>query len=309
MNKNNIPIFFATDDNYIPFLAVTLQSIVDNSSKENFYDIKILNTSILEKNKQKILKFKRENVDIEFVNIQEELKKISSKLYTRDYYSKTTYYRLLIPDIYKEYDKALYLDSDIVLLDDVANLYNTDMEDNLVAATTDETVSSVPIFIDYVEKVVGVKSYKNYFNAGVLLMNLKAMRECNFIDKFVYLLDTVKFSVAQDQDYLNRICKGRVKILDESWNKMPLESLADKEYDESKIKLIHYNLAYKPWHFEDIKYKDYFWNYAKKTEFLDEILRVKSLFTDEDRKQDRIKTENLIKLAKFEADCVGDDRG
>ena len=131
----------------------------------------------------------------------------------------------------------------------------------------------------------------------------------NFIDKFVYLLDTVKFSVAQDQDYLNRICKGRVKILDESWNKMPLESLADKEYDESKIKLIHYNLAYKPWHFEDIKYKDYFWNYAKKTEFLDEILRVKSLFTDEDRKQDRIKTENLIKLAKFEADCVGDDRG
>ena len=304
-NKNVIPIFFAVDDGYIPFLAVSLQSLIENSKKENFYLIKILYTNISEENQKKIQKFEQENVSIEFVDLNYYIEKIKDKLYTRDYYSKTTYFRLFIPNLYPQYTKALYLDSDIVVLEDVADLYNTNMENNLVAAAPDDVIQTIEVFQEYAEKVVGVADYKNYFNAGVLLMNLDELRKFDFQEKFIYSLDKIKFSVAQDQDYLNRLCKGRVKIVDPNWNRMPI---AREKENQGDIKLIHYNLAYKPWHFEDILYKDYFWNYAKKTEFFDTIQKIKDNYSDEERFEDMEKDKALRMLAQKEADCVGDDR-
>lgn len=304
-SKATIPIFFAIDDGYIPFLAVTLESLIEHSSVNNYYEIKILNINIAEENKKKIYKYKRKNIDIEFVNLSHYIDEIGHKLYTRDYYSKTTYFRLFIPELYPQYDKVLYLDSDIVILSDIADLYNIDMGDNLIAATTDEAVQNVKAFQDYVEKVIGVIDSKNYFNAGVLLMNLKELREFDFLNKFLYLLETVKFSVAQDQDYLNRLCKGRVKILDGSWDKMPIGGKILKEKD---LNLIHYNLVSKPWHFDGIAYEEYFWRYARKTEFIEKIKEIKANYTEEQKVKDMQTGDKLIELAQKEADCVGDDR-
>lgn len=304
-NKEVLPIFFATDDGYIPFLAVTLQSLVDNSSTKYYYLIKILYTNISEKNKEKIKKYERENVNIEFVDLNYYIEKIKDKLYTRDYYSKTTYFRLFIPNLYPQYNKALYLDSDIVLLKDVAELFNIDLGDNLVGGAPDDVIQTYEVFQEYVEKVVGVADYKNYFNAGVLLMNLDELRKYNFQEKFLYSLGTIKFSVAQDQDYLNRLCKGKVKIIDKNWNRMPV---SNEKVDEKDLNLIHYNLAFKPWHFEDILYKDYFWEYAKKTEFFDEILKIRDNYSDDEKFEDREKDRMLRELAQKESDCVGDDR-
>lgn len=307
MNKNSkvIPIFFAVDDGYIPFLAVSIQSLIDNSSIENNYVIKILYTNISEENRKKISKYERENVSIEFVDLNYYIEKVKNKLYTRDYYSKTTYFRLFIPNLYPQYDKALYLDSDIVILSDIADLYNEEMGDNLVAGVPDDVIQTIEVFQEYVEKVVGVADYHNYFNAGILLMNLDELRKFNFQDKFLYSLDKIKFSVAQDQDYLNRLCKGRVKIVDYGWNRMPI---ATEKCDDKNIKLIHYNLAYKPWHFEDILYKEYFWEYAQKTEFFEDIMRIKENYTEEDKFRDLESDRRLRELAQKESDCVGDDR-
>ena len=136
--KKEIPVFFAVDDGYCPFLAVAIQSLIDNSSGENTYSVKILNTDISDENKRRIAGYGRDNVDIEFVDLNYYIKKIKDKLYTRDYYSKTTYFRLFIPNLYPQYDKILYLDSDVVILDDIANLYNMDLGDDLVAAAPDD---------------------------------------------------------------------------------------------------------------------------------------------------------------------------
>ena len=304
-NLEVIPIFFAVDDGYVPFLAVALQSLIENSSKNYYYSIKILYTNINEENKKKINKYKKENVNIEFVDLNYYIEKVKDKLYTRDYYTKTTYFRLFIPDLYPQYDKVLYLDSDIVVLGDIAELYNTNIKGNLVAAVPDDSVQTIPEFAEYVEKVVGVASYKNYFNAGILLMNLDEFRKIDFQGKFLYLLETVKFSVAQDQDYLNRLCKGRTVLVDRAWDRMPIkvEGVEDK-----KLKLIHYNLAYKPWHFDNILYQEYFWKYAEKTEFIKEIKEIKNSYTEEERFRDMEQFKNLKALCMKEADCVGDDR-
>lgn len=304
MNKQNIPIFFAVDDGYLPFLAVVMQSLIDNSSKENIYDIKILFTKISNENQYKIKnRYESDNVKIEFVDLNNYLEKFNDKFYTRDYYSKTTYYRLFIPDLYPEYDKVIYLDSDMTVLTDVAKLYNIDIKDNLLAAVPDGVIQSEPAFQEYVEKVVGMSDYNYYFNAGMLLMNLDALRKFKFIDKFLYLLETIKFAVAQDQDYLNRICKGRTYMLDESWNTMP-GGIAEKE----NLNIIHYNLSYKPWHFDNIMYQDYFWYYAKKTDYYEDIVKIKNEYTDEQRNKDFMAGENLVNLAIKESNCVGDDR-
>lgn len=303
--KEIIPIFFAVDDKYIPFLAVTLQSLVDHSTEDYYYVIKILCTNISEESKEKINKYTRENINIEFVDLNYYIEEIKDKLYTRDYFSMTTYFRLFISNLYPQYNKAIYLDCDIVLLTDIAELYNIDIGTSLVGAVPDDIIQKNEVFQEYVEKVVGMASYKTYFNAGMLVMNLDELRKFKFQDKFLYLLANVKYSVVQDQDYLNRICKGRVKLLDLGWNVMPT---ATNEIKEEDIKLIHYNYQYKPWHYDDTLYGEYFWENAKKTEFYDYILSIKNNFTEEMKFQDIEADKNLRAMAKRESDCVGDDR-
>ena len=305
-NQNTIPIFFAVDDGYVPFLAVTLQSLLDNSSKNYIYDLKILYTSLSEENKKKILKFESKDVKIEFVDLNYYIEEIQQKLHTRDYYTKTTYYRLFIPNLYPQYNKALYLDSDITVLGDISELYNEDLEDNLVGAIPDGSVRQIKEFAEYVERVVGMADYRRYFNAGILLMNLEQMRKIDFQSKFLYLLENVKFSVAQDQDYLNRICKGRTKLLDAGWNVMPLPT--DTPREEKDIKIIHYNLIYKPWHFDNVLYQEYFWKYAKKTEFYDIAMEMRNTYSDESKVEDMGQFKALKNLCKFETECVGNDK-
>ena len=304
-NLEVIPIFYAVDDGYMPFLAVSIHSLIENSSKNYYYAIKVLYTNICEENKKRILKYEKENVKIEFVDLNYYIEEIKDKLFTRDYYTKTTYFRLFIPNIYPQYNKVIYLDSDTVLLGDVAELYHQEMGSNLVAVVPDDIIQNEEIFQEYVEKVVGVADYRKYFNAGVLVMNLDEMRKSKFQEKFLYLLETVKFAVVQEQDYLNRLCKGRTKILESGWNRMPVQNNKTKV---EKLNLIHYNLNYKPWHYDGILYEEYFWQYAEKTEYYKEIKSIKDNYSEEERFRDREQYENLKLLAKKESDCVGDDR-
>lgn len=304
-NLNVIPIFFAIDDAYTPYLAVALQSLIENANKKYKYLIKILHTNVQEEHMKQIKKYESENVSIEFVDLSYYIEKVRNKLYTRDYYTNTTYFRLFLPELYPQYDKVLYLDSDIIVVGDISELYNTDMGTNLVAAAPDDIIQNSKVFQDYAELVVGVAKYQYYFNAGVLLMNLDELRKFKFQEKFIYLLETVKFSVAQDQDYLNRLCKGRVKLVSHDWDVMPYVNNETKPED---IKIIHYNFAYKPWHFEDVTYNEYFWKYAKKTEFYEEILKTKASYTDEQKFRDREAEKKLAEMATIENNCVGDDR-
>ena len=308
-NKPVIPIFFASDDNYVPFLAVTLYSLEQNADTNYQYDIKIMNAdNISVENKFKLLaEFEKEGFDIEFVDVLPYVEKIASKLHTRDYYSKSTYYRLFIPNMYPQYDKALYLDCDIAVNDSISSLYNTDIGDNYVGAIPDQSVLYMSDeFKDYVENRVGVDSFKHYFNAGILLMNLKKLREIDFEDKFIQLLSSVKFDVAQDQDYLNVICNGHVHFIDETWNSMPIPV----DIKRPKVPaLVHYNLSFKPWHLDDVLFEEYFWDYARKTSYIETIMNIKRSYSKAMQENTERVTKNLIALAKGQAeDSVENDR-
>ncbi len=293
MNNKNIPIFFSVDDNYIPFLIVTIESIVANASSTNNYQFFVLNNGINQNNIDRVMKYNKNNFHVEFINMADKLEKIGDALHTRDYYSKTTYYRLFIPTMFKNLDKALYLDCDIVVNGDIADLYNHDIGTNLVGAVVDEAVSNVPEFINYTNNFLGVKN-TNYFNAGVLLMNLKELRAIDFESKFINLILSYTFNVAQDQDYLNVICANRVTYISKVWNKMPF---LDKHIKQEDINLIHYNLTSKPWHYNDVLYKEYFWKYSKMAGVFDTMQKILNEYSEEQKKNDAIGGARLIKMA------------
>ena len=278
--KKKIPICFACDDAYAPYLAVAVRSIKENASEDYQYFIHILNTGISEANKEKILKMADDGFVIEFVDVSKKMKRLSSKLHLRDYYSASIYYRIFIPHLFPQYSKAIYLDSDMVVTSDISVLFFTDLSDNLLGAVPDQIVAVTPEFVHYVDAVCDVKA-ERYFNSGMLLMNLRQLREEGIEERFVEMFNEYNFpTVAPDQDYLNVICRDRVLYLDSGWNKMSFNT----DYD-GVPPIIHYNMFIKPWQCDSIPYAEHFWKYARLTEFYGELVSGKEGFTEADKEK------------------------
>jgi len=198
-SKNIVPIVFATDDNYAPFLVIAIHSMAQHLNKNNTYKVYVLQVNISEKHKEMINKYATDNLTIEFVDITKNLEAISKKLYLRDYYTNAIYYRVFIPNLFPQFNKAIYLDCDIVILDDIAKLYNHKLKDKVIGAIEEDVMAVMPTFGEYAEKMVGVNRYK-YFNSGVMVMNLDKLRKNQTEDKFINLLSQFRFIIAPDQD-------------------------------------------------------------------------------------------------------------
>ena len=104
--SNEIPIFFASDDNYIPCLAVAIQSLIDNTSSDNIYKLIILQTDMSNSKINELLAFETDNIKIEIKDISSIISKLEKllDLRLRDYYSSAIYYRMFISSLYPEYN-------------------------------------------------------------------------------------------------------------------------------------------------------------------------------------------------------------
>lgn len=284
MNKE-IPIFFTIDDGYAPFLAVALNSAIKNANPARQYKAIVLHQGLNETNIQKLKSLETENFKIELTPMKANFEALDDRMSNRlrcDYFTLTIYFRLFIPAMFPQYDKGIYIDSDVVLTDDIAALYDTDIGDNFIGACNDLSIADIPPLVAYTENAIGVKK-QEYVNSGVLLMNLKKMRECDLEGHFLELLNTYHFdSIAPDQDYLNAMCNGKIYYLDESWDAMP----NDAKPPLKSTNLIHYNLFSKPWCYDGIQYEDEFWKYAADSGYIDEIKAYKAAYTDDKKKAD-----------------------
>ncbi|MCR4939064.1 MAG: glycosyltransferase family 8 protein [Treponemataceae bacterium] len=288
-----IPVFFACDNNYFPYLTVTLTSILANASKDYSYKFYVITTNLDEKYVNMLSKYESSSVEISVVHLREDLQKITEKFHLRDYYSMETYYRFFIANLFPQYDKVLYLDCDIAVVGDIAELYNTELGDNFVAAVPEEVMTEVDVFGEYVEKALDVNRFK-YFNAGIMVMNLEAFRNEQIEEKFIDLLTHFKFRVTQDQDYLNVLCKNRVKILDLGWNKTAFKN--DK-FDDKDLKIVHFKIHWKPWHYKNVLYEDLFWEYARQTDFYAQLIDMRENYSQESKIRDEAAYKNLVQMA------------
>lgn len=296
LQKKEIPIVYAVDDNYAPFLCVSLKSILDNMNKDYFLKVYILNTGISEKNKSRIIEIAEENcndVDVEYVDVADRMDSLKDKTHLRDYYTNAIYYRIFIPSLFPQYEKIIYIDCDIVLINDISKLYNVDLGDNIVAAVHEEAMSSFDCFGSYSEEFLGVPRMQ-YFNSGLLVINTAEYRKETIETKFINLMLSEKFEVAPDQDYLNVLLKDRVKLVDVGWNKTPIPG---KKFPDKLISLIHYKLNFKPWHYKGVRYEEFFWKYAKETPFYDDLIAMRDSYSDKEKQSDEQAFVNLQKMA------------
>lgn len=285
MNKQIIPIFFTIDDNFAPYLSVAIKSMLDNANKDYFYNVHIVHEGLSNENKNKLKQLETSNSSIIFNEMDNKLECIQDKLENRlraDIFTLSIYFRIFIPEMFQEYDKAIYLDSDIVVLGDISELYNCDLKGNLIGACIDKSVVGIKPIEDYFTIGVGV-DYREYFNSGILLFDMKKMREVKLADKFLYLFNKYHFeNIDPDQSYLNAMCYGKVLHLDNTWDTMPNDTFPPVE----NPKLIHYNLFSKPWRKSGVQYEEYFWKYAKETNYYDTLIEELNNTTIEDLKKD-----------------------
>ena len=171
-----IPIFFSTDDNYIPYLDVAVASLIANASRDYQYRIIVLNTGLCAENIAKVKRNERAGFVIDFVDISQRIERIKAHFKNVYHFSVVTYYRLFIASLFPQYDKIMYLDCDLVVHGDIAKLYHTDLGDNILGAAPEQFVQNTAEFRDYAEIALGLDP-DGYVNAGVLLINLKAFRE------------------------------------------------------------------------------------------------------------------------------------
>ncbi len=295
MTNKHIPIFYACDDAFVKYTIVSLSSMIKNASKDYNYKVYVLYTDISDEMKEQTLALANENFEISFVSVEKYLKRFTKKLPVRHYYSKTTYYRLFIAEMFPEYDKAIYIDSDTIVLGDISKLYATDVSEYLIAGCREQAMEQVDVYGTYAEKVVGVSRHE-FFNAGIMLINSKKFREIKILDKFIKYLGIYDFIVTQDEDYLNLICKDNVLWLDQKWNTELTPGL-EYDYDVTKANILHYIMVNKPWHYRDCKCADIFWEYAKNTSVYDVLKSELESYTDEQRERDASSAEHLAQMA------------
>lgn len=293
VKKGNIPVVLACDDKYTKYAGLLIESILKNNISKKNYDFYIISNAISERNWNKLLILKNNHLHInEIIKIDAEKYFSNNNLNERNHLNKTTFLRLGILDFMKNFEKVIYLDCDTVVNNDLWNLFKIDISNYSIAAVLD-TVHQSFYNIDINSKQntncnkIGIENKWNYFNAGVLLMNVKKMNQ-----KISYkelLNDCVeKKYFWQDQDCLNVWFQNETLLIDNKWNCMSHSTDNINESFEINAPndiFFKYKEAIKdPWivhyagrtipTFCSNSYLDFvFWKYAKFSIFYEDLLR------------------------------------
>lgn len=294
--KNVVPVFFGCDQRFTPYFMVSLASLLDHVSARRKYEIHVLHTDINNETQDMIRAMAKPNVSISFDNVSETIDKIVANLPIRDYYSPSTYFRFVIARNFPQYDKAVYIDSDTVVVDDVAKLFDTPLGNAFVAAVPEAVMANIKDAGDYSEKVLGINRFK-YFNAGMIVINSKQWRERDVLGQFLTLIGYYNFVVAQDQDYLNVICKNKVHYLPRRWN---METIKQWKIDRKQLGIVHYAFAAKPWQNINCYYGDIFWKYASQLPVYMQIKADFAKITNERLEQINSVVDNVCKICREE---------
>lgn len=211
--RNNIPVIFSTDNNYVMPTGVAILSLLESAKPTTVYNIFVLiNDDVTEESKNLLRKQVEcfPNHSIDFINVG---KVFENSFEIRDI-SIATYSRLLIPWLLPQYNKVIYADVDMIFHIDLSDVYNIDMKDNLVAG-----VYAISFYLDSIGlkhlESIGLKG-EAYINAGFLIVNSSLQREYNLINQF--LDEAKKKYTFQDQDIINLVCKRKKNILPLKYN-------------------------------------------------------------------------------------------
>lgn len=279
------PIAFIFNDSYAFPASICIYSLLVNAKKDTFYDIYILfleerlsqeNIEIIEKMKEIF-----NNVDFHFISVENKFQNFR----TVRYITIDAYVKFLIPELLKDLEKVIYVDVDTIFDADISELANLNFRESIAAIK----IPVGNISEKYLKKI-GLNPNK-YFNSGVIVMNLKKIREEEIVNRSIFPLIGTKFDHV-DQDIFNKVFQEDTFYISSIYNYSSDRIFNDVEthLPTDKIAIYHYT-GQKPWR-EIVPFGDIWWGYYRKSIYFD-----KNSYNLHQRKI--INIQKYIKLGKL----------
>jgi lipopolysaccharide biosynthesis glycosyltransferase len=268
-----VSIIGSADNRYVQHLAAAFVSLLVNLSpdwKARFY---VADGELTRENREKLQRtVERHGGSIEFLAVR---KTLFDDLYIAQgrEITQAAYYRLVVPEMLHEVpvQKAIYLDCDVIVLDDISKLLQTPLDGHPAGAVED-------LGGGFRLADLNMPEGSAYFNSGVLLMDLPVWREQAVADRvFRFLRENRHRLHYHDQDGLNAVLQGNWKPLDPKWNvqrnMFGRTGLAgDRKslfrHAAHRPSIVHFTGKSKPWHFDNTHpYKKKYYRYLALTEW------------------------------------------
>jgi len=198
-----VPVAFICDSHYVIPTAVAITSLICNKNPDTYYDIYVIAVALSEAETEKFYEFIGNSADIHI--IKATLEKFKG-IYKSGYITPAVYLKFDLPELITDQDKVLYLDSDVIIQKDLADLFEINIEGYYAGVVKD---------IGLIDNNLNIK---NYFNSGVMLLNLKMMRESNTSMALLNIRKSPNKFTFMDQDCFNIIFDNKVKLLPVIYN-------------------------------------------------------------------------------------------
>lgn len=270
-----IPIVMVTDTNYVTQTRVAIWTMRKSTCADVILDITILCSDQLDtksRNRLNVLESKFCNLTIRFYEIDSGLF-VNAR--TADRIPVTSFYRLVIPEVLKDEEKCLFLDGDIIVNEDLQTLYLQELHGAYIAGVRDNEFMYQPESAISHLDACEVKAMNSYVNAGVMIFNLSKLREDNIQKQFLKCME--KHYPYMDQDILNKVCEGKIKLLDPRYNYINRRrnewvpflgagcgGKADQPVGKQcEWKILHFAGSHKPWNNDRVRDAGVWWKWAK----------------------------------------------
>lgn len=244
-------IVYCPDEKFVMPCCISIISLCEHNDKPNIYVFNDkLSKSALDCICETCLEY---GVDVQFVDLSTNC---LDRFPTTSEFPKSVYYRFLLPELFPDEDKLLYLDSDIIINGSLKLLWETDIKDYACGCVMDFANGNITL-----RNRAGLYSKDKYFNSGVLLLNLKFWREHKVKNQlFEYIAKNSKIILYPDQDAMNGVLKEKVYHLELQYNVQSglfyefSHVLFERDYwDECQYAcnypvIIHFTSPDKPWY-------------------------------------------------------------
>ncbi len=242
--SNNISIVYICDEKYVMPTCVSIQSIYENK-KDSVYDIYVIGIDLSQNSKNKINSIKLSGINIYLLDFENKYRDLET---SHVYVSKAALFKFDIPNILSDLNKVLYLDGDTIVMDDLGELFNTDINDFYAGVVRDLSAC-------YIQKDNIRLGIQTYFNSGVMLLNLNKLRQDNIPERLLeYKMNSTSVKY-MDNDCFNAVFKDNVYFLNPKYNYFIVnEYLYEKETSSKIFPLIIHFTSSKPWQKYGVKF-------------------------------------------------------
>ena len=239
-NEEVFNIAFGVDANFVPQMGIMITSILLNNPNCKLHVHAFLNSILPEDiDKLKALSNQYNNdiqIDIYYIDVS-----VFSNFYVGKSYTVATYNRIIVAQVlYPSISKLLYIDADTLCIGKISELKKLTFDGKMVLAVLDSG-NWLPAH----KQDIGIPENQDYFNAGVLYIDLQKWNEFGMSEKMISLLNERKLSY-QDQDALNLIAVGQIKAIPKTFNQFYLMNDNIDTIPPNTL-FLHFAGLLKPW--------------------------------------------------------------